>query len=67
EVEEALAAIWADVLGVARVGRNDGFFELGGHSLLALRLLERVRALGWSVQVRTLFQHPQLAAFAQAL
>jgi amino acid adenylation domain-containing protein len=67
EVEEALAAIWADVLGVARVGRNDGFFELGGHSLLALRLLERVRALDWSVQVRTLFQHPQLAAFAQAL
>ncbi|CAA2107568.1 Tyrocidine synthase 3 [Variovorax paradoxus] len=67
EVEQALAAIWAEVLGVARVGRNDNFFELGGHSLLALRLLESVRARGWRVQVRTLFQHPQLAAFAQAL
>ncbi|XPH18674.1 condensation domain-containing protein [Variovorax atrisoli 110B] len=67
EVEEALAAIWAEVLGVTRVGRNDNFFELGGHSLLALRLLESVRERGWSVQVRTLFQHPQLGAFAQAL
>ncbi|ADU38493.1 non-ribosomal peptide synthetase [Variovorax paradoxus] len=67
EAEQKLSAIWAEVLGVARVGRNDNFFELGGHSLLALRLLERVRGQGWSVQVRTLFQHPQLAAFAQAL
>ncbi|MDP9897429.1 amino acid adenylation domain-containing protein [Variovorax boronicumulans] len=67
EVEEKLAAIWAEVLGVARVGRNDNFFELGGHSLLALRLLERMRAQGWTTQVRTLFQQPELAAFAQAL
>ncbi|WP_157119363.1 non-ribosomal peptide synthetase, partial [Azohydromonas lata] len=67
ETERRLAAIWAEVLGVARVGRNDNFFELGGHSLLALRLLERVRSQGWPVQVRTLFQQPQLAGFAQAL
>ncbi|MCG3782690.1 non-ribosomal peptide synthetase [Delftia acidovorans] len=67
ELEEALARIWAEVLGVQRVGRHDGFFELGGHSLLALGLLERVRALGLGVQVRTLFQHPRLADFAQAL
>jgi len=67
EVEEALAQIWSEVLGVARVGRADNFFELGGHSLLALRVLERVRGRGWSMQVRTLFQQPQLAAFAQAL
>ncbi|WPH12564.1 non-ribosomal peptide synthetase [Variovorax paradoxus] len=65
--EEALSAIWAQVLGVERVGRNDNFFELGGHSLMALGLLERIRAKGWTVQVRTLFQWPQFARFAQAV
>ncbi|WP_413762773.1 non-ribosomal peptide synthase/polyketide synthase [Variovorax sp. Varisp41] len=67
EVETRLAALWAELLGVPRVGRQDNFFELGGHSLLALGLLEKLRALGWSVQVRTLFEHPRLQAFAQAL
>ncbi|ASI68649.1 non-ribosomal peptide synthetase [Diaphorobacter nitroreducens] len=67
EVEEALAKIWAEVLGVERVGRHDNFFELGGHSLLALSVLERMRAQGLAVQVRTLFQQPELAAFAQAV
>ncbi|MGO3354903.1 MAG: amino acid adenylation domain-containing protein, partial [Halomonas sp.] len=67
EVEEALAAIWSEVLGVEQVGRYDNFFELGGHSLLALKVLEQMRHRGLPVQVRTLFQRPELAAFAQAL
>ena len=50
-----------------RVGRQDNFFELGGHSLLALSVLERMRARGMVVQVRTLFQQPVLAAFAQSV
>ncbi|MEH6642860.1 amino acid adenylation domain-containing protein [Vreelandella glaciei] len=67
EAEENLAEIWSEVLGVEQVGRYDNFFELGGHSLLALKVLEQMRDRGLKAQVRTLFQHPELAAFAQAL
>ncbi|WP_259375544.1 non-ribosomal peptide synthetase [Azohydromonas lata] len=67
EVAQRVAALWSELLGVERVGRHDNFFELGGHSLLALNLLERLRGQGWPVQVRTLFEHPQLQAFARAL
>ncbi|WP_159053534.1 MULTISPECIES: non-ribosomal peptide synthetase [unclassified Halomonas] len=67
EVEEALAEIWSEIIGVERVGRHDNFFELGGHSLLALKVLEKMRHRGLTAQVRTLFQYPELVAFAQAL
>ena len=67
ELETQLAQLWADVLGVERVGRNSNFFELGGHSLLALTLVERMRAAGIRAQVRELFEQPVLSAFADAL
>src|SRR5262249_38651993 len=56
ETETALAAIWADVLKLERVGRNDNFFEIGGHSLLAMQLINRIRVtLGADVQLRDIF------------
>ncbi|HET7462077.1 MAG TPA: amino acid adenylation domain-containing protein, partial [Longimicrobium sp.] len=65
EVEETLAGIWADVLGVERVGRRDGFFELGGHSLRAVQAVARVRrALGADVVLTDLFAHPTVESFA---
>ncbi|WP_370661175.1 syringopeptin non-ribosomal peptide synthetase SypB [Pseudomonas fragariae (ex Marin et al. 2024)] len=67
EVETLLAAIWADVLTVERVGRHDHFFELGGHSLLAVMLIERMRQVGLSADVRALFSQPTLAALAAAV
>ncbi|QPL45288.1 amino acid adenylation domain-containing protein [Halomonas sp. A40-4] len=67
EVEKALAEIWSEILGVNQVGRHDNFFELGGHSLLALKALEQMRHRGLTAEVRTLFQHPELTAFAQAI
>ena len=67
ELEMQLAQLWADVLGVERVGRSSNFFELGGHSLLALTLVERMRAAGIRAQVRELFEQPVLSAFADAL
>ncbi|MBJ7312355.1 non-ribosomal peptide synthase/polyketide synthase [Rugamonas sp. CCM 8940] len=68
ELECVVAGIWQDLLGLARVGRNDHFFELGGHSLLAVQLMTRIRAsLGLEVELRELFAHPVLADFAAAL
>ncbi|HZX29429.1 MAG TPA: amino acid adenylation domain-containing protein, partial [Telluria sp.] len=65
-VETAVAAIWQELLGVDRIGRNDNFFELGGHSLLATRMVSRLRqTLGREVALRDLFEHPLLHAFAQ--
>ncbi|QPB24428.1 amino acid adenylation domain-containing protein (plasmid) [Rhizobium sp. 007] len=67
EIETALAGIWAELLGVERVGRHDHFFELGGHSLLAVQLMERLRRLSLGVEVRTLFARPVLADLAASL
>ncbi|HEY0022712.1 MAG TPA: non-ribosomal peptide synthase/polyketide synthase [Longimicrobium sp.] len=67
EVEAALAEIWAEVLGVDRVGRWDHFFELGGHSLLAVKLVERMRRVGLYMEVRALFTTPVLAELALAV
>ncbi|HEX8275370.1 MAG TPA: amino acid adenylation domain-containing protein, partial [Longimicrobiaceae bacterium] len=67
EVEAALAGIWAEVLGVERVGRRDHFFALGGHSLLAIKLVERMRRVGLYMDVRALFTTPVLAELARAV
>ncbi|HET7459775.1 MAG TPA: amino acid adenylation domain-containing protein, partial [Longimicrobium sp.] len=67
-VEQAVAAIWAELLGVERVGRGDDFFHLGGHSLLAVRVVSRVRqALDAQVSPGDLFERPLLADFARGL
>ncbi len=67
-LERTLGAIWANVLGVERVGLHDNFFELGGHSLLALRLLNQVREQwGCGLPLTALFEAPTIAEFAATL
>ncbi|HEX6901809.1 MAG TPA: non-ribosomal peptide synthase/polyketide synthase, partial [Thermoanaerobaculia bacterium] len=66
--EEAVAAIWRDLFGIAEIGIHDDFFELGGHSVLATRLASRLRDnLGVEVPLREVLENPTVAALAAAI
>ena len=66
--EETVAAIWSELLQRAPIGIHDDFFELGGHSLLATQLVSRLRGIyGRDLPLRIVFEHPTLAALAEAV
>lgn len=68
EVEESVAEIWAQVIGIEKVGVNDGFVELGGHSLLAIQLMSRVRdTFQVELPLDSLYKAPSVAGMAEAI
>jgi amino acid adenylation domain-containing protein len=66
-LEEELARIWADLLGVDRVGVNDDFFALGGHSLLATQAVIRIRNTIADIELHSIFDAPTVATLADAI
>jgi amino acid adenylation domain-containing protein/non-ribosomal peptide synthase protein (TIGR01720 family) len=65
EAEDTLAAIWAGVLGVERVGVDDVFFELGGDSILTFQVVSRARRAGLPITARQLYENPTVAGLAR--
>jgi amino acid adenylation domain-containing protein len=68
DTERAVAEVWAEVLGVDRIGVDDDFFDLGGHSLLATQVVAKLRgAVGSAVSVIDVFEHPTVAELARLI
>ncbi|NDJ21055.1 amino acid adenylation domain-containing protein [Nostoc sp. B(2019)] len=67
-IESLLAGIWAEVLGIEKVGINNNFFELGGHSLIATRVISRIRQVFQvELALRYLFEKPTIAGLAKEI
>ncbi|HWY78460.1 MAG TPA: MupA/Atu3671 family FMN-dependent luciferase-like monooxygenase, partial [Verrucomicrobiae bacterium] len=67
-VEQALAVIWREILGLDKVGTADSFFDLGGHSLLATQLVSQLREVfQMEVPLRTIFEAPTIGQLAKQL
>lgn len=64
-IETRLAELWAEILGIERVGIHDNFFELGGDSIVSIQLVSRARREGIGITVSQLFQHPNIADLAR--
>jgi acyl-coenzyme A synthetase/AMP-(fatty) acid ligase/acyl carrier protein len=68
DIEQTLASIWAELLGLEGIGRNDDLFDLGGHSLVAIRLINAIEyRLGIALPLRTVFEKRTLVQLADTL
>ncbi|HEU0055302.1 MAG TPA: phosphopantetheine-binding protein, partial [Longimicrobium sp.] len=68
ELEERVAAIWEEILGISPVGVHDDFFGLGGHSLLATQIISAVRgSFAVELPLKTIFEAPTVARFSAAI
>ncbi|WP_444876157.1 amino acid adenylation domain-containing protein [Xenorhabdus yunnanensis] len=67
ELETQLCALWQDVLGLERIGIEDNFFRIGGDSIIGIRLVSKLRQIGFSLQVKSIFEAPTVSRLAQLL
>lgn len=68
DLEEGIAALWREILGVEAVGRTDDFFELGGHSLLATQLAARLKQIfAVQIPIELMLEQPTVAAIASLI
>src|SRR5205085_4851247 len=67
EVEELLARVWQEALGLERVGIHDNFFELGGDSILSIQIVGKAKRAGLSLQVQQIFQYQTIAELARVI
>ena len=66
--EQKVARIWAELLGIDKVGIQDNFFDLGGHSLLAIQVVTRIKAeLNAEVAIATLFEGPTVESLSRLI
>jgi aryl carrier-like protein len=65
--EAQLGSIWVEVLGQSSPGVNANFFRFGGDSLLSIRVVVRLRELGYAIQVQDVFAHPTIRALARVM
>ena len=64
-MEQEIATIWTELLGIEQIGIHDNFFELGGHSLMGMQLIARLRStFAVDVRLATLFEAPTVAELA---
>ncbi|MEM9599078.1 MAG: phosphopantetheine-binding protein, partial [Acidobacteriota bacterium] len=64
DTQRTLAEVWTSVLGVEKVGLDDGFFALGGDSILVIQTVSRAYRAGLDLEPRHVFLHPTLEALA---
>ncbi|AXA91301.1 non-ribosomal peptide synthetase [Massilia sp. YMA4] len=67
EVEQMIAALWAELLGVERVGRHDNFFDLGGYSLMVFQVIEGLKQKGYNAALQDVLLAQELSALAQLI
>jgi iturin family lipopeptide synthetase B len=67
EIEETLAAVWGEVLGVERVGIDDNFFEIGGDSIKAIQIVSKLQKRKWKLEVGQMFSHKTVRDLAKYL